>query len=121
MAKKNFSEEVIEAVSIDCLIFGFRHGELDILLIKHGEGISKGRWALPGGWIRYDEDIDEAANRLLTSLTGVSNIFLDQLRAFGEVNRYPGKRVITLAYFALINADHYSLSAGFTASDARWF
>lgn len=115
------TEEIIDALSIDCLIFGFRNSELDILLIKHAEGISKGRWALPGGWIRYNESIDAAANRLLTSLTGVSNIFLEQLHAFGEVTRYPGKRVITLAYFALINADNYSLSAGFTASDAKWF
>lgn len=121
MSPTRFSKDIIETVSIDCLIFGFRNTELDILLIKHGEGISKGRWALPGGWIRFNESIDDAASRLLTSLTGVSNIFLEQLRAFGEVDRYPGKRVITIAYFALINADNYSLSAGFTASDARWF
>lgn len=115
------SNDTIDALSIDCVIFGFRHGELDILLIKHAEGISKGRWALPGGWIRYNESIDDAAARLLTSLTGVSNIFLEQLRAFGDVERYPGKRVITIAYYALINADNYSLSPGFTASDAQWF
>lgn len=121
MSSEGFSDDIIEAVSIDCVIFGFRNSELDILLIKHAEGISKGRWALPGGWIRYNESIDDAASRLLTSLTGVSNIFLEQLKAFGEVNRYPGKRVITLAYYALINADNYSLSAGFTASDAQWF
>ena len=121
MTAARFTKDIIETLSIDCLIFGFRNSELDILLIKHGEGISKGRWALPGGWIRYNESIDGAANRLLTSLTGVSNIFLEQLRAFGEVDRYPGKRVVTIAYFALINADNYSLSAGFTASDARWF
>jgi ADP-ribose pyrophosphatase YjhB (NUDIX family) len=121
MASNRFSSEVIEALSIDCLIFGFRDGGLDVLLIKHGEGISKGRWALPGGWIRYDEGIDEAASRLLKSLTGVSNIFLEQFRAFGEVERYPTKRVITVAYFALINAEKYSPSAGFTASDAKWF
>lgn len=121
MSSNRFSNETIETLSIDCLIFGFRNSELDVLLIKHGEGISKGRWALPGGWIRYNESIDAAANRLLTSLTGVSNIFLEPLRAFGDVDRYPGKRVITLAYYALINAENYSLSAGFTASDAKWF
>src|SRR5690606_33242772 len=121
MGSDRFSNDVIEALSIDCLIFGFRNGGLDVLLIKHGEGISKGKWALPGGWIQYNEGIDDAAYRLLTSLTGVSNIFLEQLRAFGDVNRYPGKRVITIAYFALVNAENYSLSAGFTASDARWF
>jgi 8-oxo-dGTP diphosphatase len=115
------ANDIIDAVSIDCVIFGFRHSELDVLLIKHGEGISKGKWALPGGWIRSKESIDSAASRLLTSLTGVSDIYLEQLRAFGEVNRYPGKRVITLAYYALINGDNYSLSPGFTASDARWY
>lgn len=121
MCSARFASEIIEAVSIDCLIFGFRHGELDILLIKHAEGITKGRWALPGGWILNEESIDDAATRLLTSLTGVSNVFLEQLGAFGDVDRYPGKRVITIAYYALINADNYSLRPGFTASDARWF
>ncbi|MDQ2657101.1 MAG: NUDIX domain-containing protein [Bacteroidota bacterium] len=121
MPSNRFSKETIDTLSIDCLIFGFRNGGLEVLLIKHGEGISKGKWALPGGWIRYDESIDDAANRLLTSLTGVSNIYLEQLRAFGDVDRYPGKRVITLAYYALINPGNYSLSAGFTASDANWF
>ena len=121
MSSARFTNDIIETLSIDCLIFGFRNGGLDVLLIKHGEGISKGRWALPGGWIRYNESVDDAANRLLTSLTGVSNIFLEQLGAFGEVDRYPGKRVVTIAYYALVNADNYSLSAGFTASDARWF
>lgn len=120
MASNQFSNDIIDALSIDCLIFGFRNAELDVLLIKHAEGISKGKWALPGGWIQYDEDIDEAANRLLQSLTGVSNIYLEQLRAFGNVNRYPGKRVVTIAYFALVNADMYSLHPGFTASEAKW-
>lgn len=121
MRTSRFSAQVIDALSIDCLVFGFRGGQLDILLIKHGEGISKGKWALPGGWIRYNESVDDAAYRLLNSLTGVSDLYLEQLRAFGDVNRYPRKRVITVAYYALINAGHYSLSPGFTASDARWF
>ncbi len=120
MGSSAFSSRVIEALSIDCLIFGFRDSELDILLIKHGEGISKGKWALPGGWIRYNEDVDEAATRLLKSLTGVSNIYLEQLRSFGDVKRYPKKRVITIAYYALVNADNYALNPGFTASDAKW-
>lgn len=121
MASLKYSVDIIEALSIDCLIFGFRSSELDILLIKHASGISKGRWALPGGWIQYNESVDEAANRILQSLTGVSNIYLEQLRSFGDVGRYPGKRVITIAYYALVNADHYDLHAGFTASDVRWF
>ncbi|HYF66682.1 MAG TPA: NUDIX domain-containing protein [Ohtaekwangia sp.] len=121
MKKNSFPAKIIEALSIDCLIFGFKKSELDILLVKHGEGISKGNWALPGGWIKYNEGIDEAANRILKDLTGVSNIYLEQLRAFGETDRYPTKRVITLAYYALIKPEDYTLHAGFTASDAKWF
>lgn len=112
---------VIEALSIDCLIFGFKKNELDILLVQHGEGISKGKWALPGGWIKYNESIDDSAARILNELTGVSKIYLEQLKAFGEVRRYPTKRVITIAYYALVKPEDYTLHPGFTASDAKWF
>ena len=112
---------VIDALSIDCLIFGFKESELDILLVQHGEGISKGKWALPGGWIKYSEGMDEAAARILNALTGVSNLYLEQLRAFGNVDRYPTKRVITIAYYALVKPKDYTLHAGFTAADAKWF
>ena len=115
------SDPVIEALSIDSLIFGFKKSELDVLLVQHGEGISKGKWALPGGWIKYGESIDESANRILKDLTGVSNIYLEQLKAFGEVDRYPGKRVITIAYYALVKPENYTLQPGFTATDAQWF
>jgi ADP-ribose pyrophosphatase YjhB (NUDIX family) len=111
----------IETLSIDCLIFGFKRNELDILLVQHGGGISKGKWALPGGWITYDESVDDAATRILNDLTGVSNIYLDQLKAFGAVNRYPTKRVITIAYYALVKPENYTLRPGFTARDASWF
>lgn len=121
MENRPAPEEIIDALSIDCLIFGFKDGQLDILLIKHGEGISKGRWALPGGWITYGESVDDAALRLLRSLTGISQIYLEQLKAFGDPNRYPTKRVVTVAYYALVNEENYALMPGFTASDAQWF
>ncbi|SHG49622.1 NUDIX domain-containing protein [Chryseolinea serpens] len=116
-----FPDTIIDALSIDCLIFGFKKSELDILLVQHGEGISKGKWALPGGWIKYNESTDGAATRILNDLTGVSNIYLEQLRAFGDVHRYPTKRVITIAYYALVKPENYTLHAGFTAADAQWF
>jgi 8-oxo-dGTP diphosphatase len=115
------SASTIDALSIDCLIFGFKESELDILLVQHGEGISKGKWALPGGWIQYNEGTDEAAARILNALTGVSNVFLEQLKVFGSVDRYPTKRVITIAYYALVKPEDYTLHAGFTAADAKWF
>jgi 8-oxo-dGTP diphosphatase len=121
MKKITFSDAIIDALSIDCMIFGFKKSELDILMVQHAEGISKGKWALPGGWIRYNEGIDSAAHRILKDLTGVSNIYLEQLRAFGDTERYPNKRVITIAYFALVKPEDYTLHAGFTASDAKWF
>lgn len=114
-------DAIIDALSIDCLIFGFKKSELDILLVQHGEGISKGRWALPGGWIKYNEGTDDAATRILNALTGVSKIYLEQLKTFGNVDRYPTKRVITIAYYALVKPEDYTLQAGFTAADAQWF
>jgi 8-oxo-dGTP diphosphatase len=115
------SDSIIEALSIDCVIFGFKDGRLDILLVKHAEGISAGKWALPGGWITYGESVEDAAKRLLKSLTGISDIYLEQLKAFGDPARYPLKRVVTIAYYALVNEESYSLIPGFTASDVQWF
>jgi len=112
---------VIEDLSIDCIIFGFQKSKLKVLLVKHAEGIVKDRWALPGGFVTYDENIDASAHRLLKDLTGVEELYLEQLQAFGAVNRYPTKRVITIAYYALTRPENYKLHPGFTASDAQWF
>lgn len=114
------ADDLIEAISIDCLVFGLNKGKLEILLVQHGEGIREGYWGLPGGWIRSNEDLDAAAYRLLHDLTGLENIYLEQLKAFGRADRYPGKRVVTVAYYALVQPEHYHLVAGFTASDVRW-
>jgi len=113
-------ENIIDVLSIDCLIFGFEGSRLHVLLVKHAEGKIKGQWALPGGFVRYDEDIDAAAYRILRDLTGVDNLFLEQLQAFGKQDRYPSKRVITIAYFALTKPENFKLIPGFTASDVRW-
>jgi len=113
-------DELMKELSIDCVIFGFQE-ELKVLLVKHASGISKGRWALPGGFVTYSESLDDAAYRILNLLTGVSDIFLDQLGAFGEVDRFPDKRVITVAYYSLVADSQYSLAPGYTASDASWF
>ncbi|WP_188152215.1 NUDIX hydrolase [Teredinibacter waterburyi] len=113
-------EGTLQGLSIDNLIFGLHGSELKVLLIKHGEGIREGEWALPGGWIKQNEDLREAASRLLRDLTGISHPYLEQLKAFGKVDRYPAERVVTITYYALISADQYPLVAGFSASDASW-
>lgn len=112
--------DIIETISIDCLVFGLNKGQLEILLVQHGEGIREGCWGLPGGWIRTNEDLDAAAYRLLQDLTGLEDIYLEQLKTFGRAGRYPNRRVVTVAYYALIQPEHYDLVAGFTASDVRW-
>jgi 8-oxo-dGTP diphosphatase len=112
--------EIIETISIDCVIFGLNKGQLEILLVKHGEGIREGNWGVPGGWIKHKEDLEDAAYRLLHDLTGLENIYLEQFKAFGRANRYPVKRVVTIGYYALVKPEQYKIMAGFTASDVRW-
>lgn len=112
---------VMNAITIDCVIFGFDQGSLEVLLIQHGEGISKGKWGLPGGWINKKEGIDDAAHRLLYELTALDHIYLEQLKAFGNPDRFPLRRVITIGYYALIKREDYSIQPGFTASDAKWY
>jgi 8-oxo-dGTP diphosphatase len=114
------ADHIMEDLSIDCIIFGFTD-ELKVLMVKHAFGISEGKWALPGGWVTYDESLDEAASRILYLLTGVENVFLEQLKAFGAVDRFPTKRVVTVAYYSMIKASDIHLVAGYTASDARWY
>ncbi len=116
-----FSDEMIDALSIDCVIFGFSNGALSILLVKHGQGPTKGQWALPGSWIKYNEDIDDAAARILMAQTSVSKIFLEQFKAYGNVDRFPQKRVITLVYYALVTKESFVLHAGNTVTDVQWF
>ncbi|WP_423819716.1 NUDIX domain-containing protein [Salinimicrobium sp. TIG7-5_MAKvit] len=115
------STSVMSSITIDCTIFGFENGSLEVLLVKHAKGISEGKWGLPGGWIQEVESIDAAAHRLLRELTGLENIYLEQLKAFGEPDRFPLGRVITVGYYALVKREDYSVKAGFTASEAKWF
>lgn len=119
MAK--FSDEIIDALSIDCVIFGFSNGAISVLLVKHGQGPTKGQWALPGSWIKYNESIDEAASRILTAQTSLSKIYLEQFKTYGNPERFPDKRVITIVYYALVNKEDFILQAGNTVSNVQWF
>ncbi|MDB5283306.1 MAG: hydrolase, partial [Bacteroidota bacterium] len=73
------------AVTVDCVIFGYEKSSLKVLLIKRGLEPFKGSWALPGGFIKLDETLDEAAKRELVEETGIANVYLEQLYTFGEV------------------------------------
>jgi len=94
-------------VAVDCIIFGFREGELKLLLLKRDFEPAKGEWSLMGGFLKNDESIDEAASRVLRDLTGLEKVYMEQVGVFGEVNRDPGERVLSAAYYALININEY--------------
>jgi ADP-ribose pyrophosphatase YjhB (NUDIX family) len=97
-------------VSVDCIIFGYEEGELKVLLKKRDFAPFKGEWSLMGGFVRANESVDDAAKRVLTELTGIDHLYMEQLGAFGSVDRDPGERVISVAYYALVNKDEYKLN-----------
>ncbi len=94
-------------VAVDCIIFGLSHGELNILLAKRRFEPEMGKWSLMGGFVQENESIDEAARRVLRELTGLDNVYMEQVGAFGEIDRDPGERVVSIAYYALIDFDEH--------------
>ncbi len=109
------------ALTVDCVVFGFDEGELKVLLIERGLAPFKGAWALPGGFVRVDETIDDAARRELLEETGLSNVYLEQLYTFGAVDRDPRERVVSIAYYALVKLSEHPAAGATDASDAKWF
>lgn len=108
------------SVTVDVLIFTIKDKKLQILLVKRDIEPFKGVWALPGGFVQIKESLERAAIRELSEETGVTNVYLEQLQTFGEVNRDPRTRVITVAYFALIPHE-VALKAATDVSEAKWF
>lgn len=108
-------------VTVDMVIFTIRDAVLQVLLIKRGIPPFKGRWAIPGGFVHENESLEEAARRELQEETGVKDVYLEQLYSFGDPERDPRGRVITIAYYALIGSDHTALKASTDAAEARWF
>jgi 8-oxo-dGTP diphosphatase len=115
-----FNEYFKSAFTVDNVIFGFDEGDLKVLLIKRGEEPYQGKWALPGYFVYPNEDLDAAAKRVLEELTGLRNVYLEQVKTFGAVNRHPFGRVITVAYFSLIKISHYTIQPSSIARKAKW-
>jgi 8-oxo-dGTP diphosphatase len=103
------------------VVFGFDEGDLKVLLIERALDPFKGRWALPGGFVRVDETLDDAARRELREEAGLDDVFLEQLYTFGAVERDPRERVVSVAYYALVRSAAHETRAASDASDARWF
>ncbi len=108
------------ALSIDCIVFGFDENELKVLLIRSKMKPYEGKWSLIGDMLTTDEGLDEAAQRILTYRTGLSDMFLKQFKTFGDVSRHPMGRVITIGYYALIKIQDYQLQEESLKNEAHW-
>lgn len=109
------------AVTVDCVVFGLDGDQLSVLLVERALPPFEGSWALPGGFVRPDEDLDTAARRELQEETGLSISWLEQLYTFGAIDRDPRGWVITVAFYALVKATTVGLRGATDARDARWF
>ena len=94
-------------VSVDCIIFGFNGSSLQVLIGKRKMDPGRGEWSLYGGFVGAVENLEDAANRVIYELTGMKNLYIRQVGAFGRIDRDPGERVISIAYCALINVVDY--------------
>ncbi len=110
------------ALTVDCVVFGLdEQDSLKVMLILRKLPPFQGQWALPGGFVHLDETLEEAAFRELREETGIENGFLEQLYTFGAINRDPRERIVTVAYYALVNLREYNITATTDAMDAAWF
>ena len=109
------------ALTVDCVVFGLDEEDLKVLLVRRDLPPFEGRWALPGGFVRMDETVDDAARRELREETGLKDVYLEQLYTFGDVRRDPRGRVVSVAYYALVNLADHRVQAATDARDAAWF
>lgn len=106
-------------IAVDCIILGFDGENLKALLIKRGFEPGLGSWSLMGGFVKNEESVDAGAARILKELTGLTDIYMEQLFCFGDVNRDPAGRVISIAYFALIKINNSPQLM--KEHNAKWF
>jgi 8-oxo-dGTP diphosphatase len=109
------------ALTVDIVVFALDEKDLQVMLVERDLKPFAGQWALPGGFVRVDESLEEAARRELEEETGLNNIFLEQLYTFGDLNRDPRERVVTVAYYALVNFEGHDVHASTDARNAAWF
>src|SRR5678815_5391362 len=109
------------ALTVDCVVFGLDDKELKVMLIQRDLAPFEGKWALPGGFVRLNETVEEAAQRELQEETGLGKVFLEQLYTFSAVDRDPRERVVSVAYYALVNLSDHHVQAATDAANAQWF
>lgn len=109
------------ALTVDCVVFGVDDSELKVMLIQRDQDPFAGKWALPGGFVRLDETLEEAARRELEEETGLRQVFLEQLHTFSAIDRDPRERVVSVAHTALVKLSDHHVKAATDARDAAWF
>jgi 8-oxo-dGTP diphosphatase len=109
------------AVTVDCVVLGLDSDDLKVLLVQRGVDPFKHAWALPGGFVKDDEELDAAARRELKEETNIEEVFLEQLYTFGTPGRDPRGRVITVAYYALAKLSDYRVKAATDAENVGWY
>ena len=114
-------KDIVKNLSIDSVVFGFENQNLEVLLVKRAIKPNKGKWALPGGFIKKREKIVDAGQRILEETTGIKNIYLEEVGVFDEIDRFPLRRVFTIAHFALVSPENYALHPGIDTSAVQWF
>jgi 8-oxo-dGTP diphosphatase len=107
-------------VALDSIIFGFDGHELKLLLVQRNVTPNTDTWSLMGGWLNPSENLEAAADRILYDLTGIKDVYLEQLYAFGNIDRDPVERTVSVAYFALINIEDYDSQIS-RIYKASWF
>jgi 8-oxo-dGTP diphosphatase len=109
------------AVTVDAVVFGYDAADLKVLLIQRQAAPFQSHWALPGGFVNIDEALEDAARRELAEETGLEAPYLEQLYTFGAPPRDPRERVISVAYYALVNLAHHAVRAASDAKNVAWF
>jgi 8-oxo-dGTP diphosphatase len=120
MAMEQYKKEDHLLLAVDCIIFGFDGNRIKALLVKRNLEPGLGKWSLMGGFVKKTESVKDAATRVLNLLTGLTDVYMEELSSFGEVNRDPGGRVVSIAFFALIKINDYSESL-MKEHHSKWF
>lgn len=106
-------------VALDCIVFGFDGEDIKLMLIKRNFDPERGKWSLMGGFLESEEDLEDATNRILYDLTGLKDIYFEEIKTFGKVNRDPVERTLSICFFALINIHAHDQDSA-KAQNAFW-
>lgn len=119
MQYKNYEKQDKHLVAVDCVIFGYKEPTLKLLIFKRNIEPEKGKWSLPGGWVKTDETLETATQRVLKELTGLNDVYTEQVAGFSNPQRDPGSRVISMAFYALVDFEKHNAQL-LKKYDAEW-